>query len=95
MSKNNTISINTDIYRVWHVDCWIVDRPLNLKNARVMRTTKIILSIALVALTATSFGQLSLKERISAKRNNGVAYYTVDYTTENNRPPDAGLPAAK
>ena len=51
-----------------------------------MKTTKIILSIALVALTATSFGQLSsIKDRIFSKRNTEVAYYTADYKAESSR----------
>ena len=62
------------------------DNDLNLRNARVMKTTKLILSIALVTLTATSFGQLSnFKERMFAKRNNTVAIYTANYTSNESR----------
>ena len=51
-----------------------------------MKTTKLILSIALVALTATSFGQLSnFKEKMFAKRNNTVAIYTANYTNNESR----------
>ncbi|MCK5138007.1 MAG: hypothetical protein KAR19_19640 [Bacteroidales bacterium] len=47
-----------------------------------MKTTKLFLSIALVALTATSFGQLSLIDRLFSKRHNEVVYYTADYKAE-------------
>lgn len=50
-----------------------------------MKATKIFLSLALVALTATSFGQHSFKGRFSARNHNQVAYYTADYKTENRR----------
>lgn len=50
-----------------------------------MKTTKLILSIALVALVTTSFGQLSLKERIFPNRNQEVAYFTADYKTETSK----------
>ena len=46
-----------------------------------MKTTKLILSIALVALTTTSFGQLSsIKERLFNKQNNKVEYITAEYS---------------
>ena len=77
---------NTNEYRVWHVVCVKEGNDLNLKNARVMKTTKIILSIALVTLTATSFGQLSnFKEKLFAKRTNTVAIYTANYTNNESR----------
>ncbi len=50
-----------------------------------MKTTKLFLSIALVALTATSFSQLPLKDRLFSKRNNEVVYYTADYKAETSK----------
>jgi len=50
-----------------------------------MKTTKIFLSIALVALTATSFSQLSFKDRLFSKRNHEVVCYTADYKTESSK----------
>ena len=50
-----------------------------------MKTTKIFLSIALVALTVTSFSQLSLKDRLFSKRNHEVVYYTADYKAESSK----------
>jgi hypothetical protein len=40
-----------------------------------MKTMKIAISIALVALTATSLGQLSLKERIFSNHNDRSGHY--------------------
>ena len=46
-----------------------------------MKTKNLILGIALVALTATSFGQRSsIKERLFNKQNNQVEYSTADYS---------------
>ncbi|MCK4747147.1 MAG: hypothetical protein KAT15_08935 [Bacteroidales bacterium] len=51
-----------------------------------MKTTKIIISITLVALTVISFGQMSsVKERLFSKHNADVVYYTADYQAENSR----------
>ncbi|MEN8226529.1 MAG: hypothetical protein ABFS38_00135 [Bacteroidota bacterium] len=48
-----------------------------------MKTTKLILSIALVALATTSFGQLSSnKERSFNKQNHKVKYLTTDYCSK-------------
>ncbi len=50
-----------------------------------MKTTKLFLSIALVALTVTSFSQLSLKDRLFSRSNNEVAYFTADYKPESSK----------
>ena len=52
-----------------------------------MKTTKnLILSIALVALATTSFGQLpSIKDRLFKKQKNQVEYITAEYSNENSR----------
>ncbi len=52
-----------------------------------MKTSKnIILSIALVALTATSFGQLSvMKDKLFNKQKNEVEYMTTEYGNKNSR----------
>lgn len=45
-----------------------------------MKITKFYLSIALVALATTSFGQLSsIKERLFNKQNNNVEYISAEY----------------
>lgn len=50
-----------------------------------MKATKIILSIALVALATTSFGQLSsIKEKLFNKQSNEVKYITADYKSNAN-----------
>ena len=50
-----------------------------------MKATKIILSIALVALATTSFGQLSsIKEKLFNKQSNEVKYITADYKSNSN-----------
>ncbi len=52
-----------------------------------MKTTKnLILSLALIALTASSFGQLSsIKERLFHKQPNKVEYITAEYNTSESR----------
>ena len=48
-----------------------------------MKTKNLILSIALVALTATSFGQRSsIRERLFNKSNNQVEFITADYNSD-------------
>ena len=50
-----------------------------------MKTTKLFLSIALVVLTTTSFGQFSaIKMKLFAKQTNQVEYFTADYDTNEN-----------
>ena len=79
------------LYEVWHGLCNShcgTLKPKKNKNARVMKTTKLILSIALVALIAlatTSFGQLSsIKERMFNKQSNEVEFITADYKSNPN-----------
>lgn len=47
-----------------------------------MRTSKLTLSIALLTLAATTFGQLSLRERLFSRDNAQMAYFTADYKTK-------------
>ena len=73
-------------YRVWHRLCSDRDRTQNLINARVMKTTKLILSIALVALATTSFAQHIFNiERVSPKQYHQIAHFSADKNPENNQ----------
>ena len=50
-----------------------------------MKTKNLILSITLVALTATSFGQLSsIRERLFNKHNNQIEFITAEYNSNEN-----------
>jgi len=51
-----------------------------------MKTTKLILSIALVALTTTAFAQhIFNSERVSPKQYHQIAHFFADKNPENNR----------
>jgi hypothetical protein len=54
-------------------------------NARVMKTTKILISSALLALATTTFGQLgAIKERLRAEKAEQVQYHQVGFTIHSN-----------
>lgn len=54
-------------------------------NARVMKIKNLILSITLVALTATSFGQRSsIRDRLFNKHNNQIEFITAEYNSNEN-----------
>lgn len=55
--------IITDIYNLWHADCKGIGKTKQ-QNARVMKTTKLFLSIALVALTVISFGKTNVTDNV-------------------------------
>ena len=51
-----------------------------------MKTTKLIASIALVALATSASGQFAvLKNRIFAKKQQQVEFYTANYKAEENK----------
>ena len=52
-----------------------------------MKTRKILISTALVALATTSFGQLgSVMEKLFPNKSEQVQYHTVEYVAESDRP---------
>jgi len=59
-----------------------------MRTRLLYSTLLLLLSIALVSLTATSFGQLSsyeqlsVEERLFFKRNKELTYYSADYKSE-------------
>jgi hypothetical protein len=58
----------------------------NKAKRKVMKTTKIITSILLVALATSAFGQLgSIKERLFPKKSAQVQFHTVDFNTGTGR----------
>lgn len=59
---------------------------VNTTKRKIMKTTKLILSIAMIALATTSFAQHIFNiERVSPKQYHQIAHFSADKNPENNQ----------